>query len=63
MGKLHSLRRAIERDPKDFLEMYRPSAWRHRGKWVASEGLVGKRSFHKFIVHVLEGMGYKVGRK
>jgi hypothetical protein len=60
MGKLHTLRRAIERNPEQWRGRFGPARrayyckrdkrWEPRGYW-------GPRSYRSFIEHVLAGVG------
>ncbi len=57
MGKLHTLRRAIERDPDEFRSMFSKDAYgaiwsRWSGKWVQADYC--DRSYRSFVRRVLQ---------
>jgi hypothetical protein len=59
MGKLHTLHRAIEREPGKW-HYYNSvcAAWRtHDGKWEPVSWLSGSRSYRNFVRHVLRSLG------
>lgn len=68
MGKLHSLRRAIEREPEKYMVRY-PSvlyvvkaARFHSatGQWQPYSSFWGGAAYRSFVLHVLESLGYQV---
>lgn len=66
MGKLHTLRRAIERNPEDWFyerrygyprtENIARAARFYRGQWIPVLGWGS--SYKSFVKHVLEELGY-----
>ena len=67
MGNLHTLRRAIERDPESFVlhvtwnDTYRARSARfYEGQWHARHSYFGKSSYRNFVQSVLNTLGYTV---
>lgn len=70
MGKLHTLRRAIEREPEkwftkawandDLIMPYAAHRW--RDKWEPYRGWYGSgsKAYRRFVAKVLKNLGYKV---
>lgn len=61
MGKLHTLRRAIERNPEDWFSKIHSitvrSAERWDGKWIPNE-YYSHLSYQGFVRKVLQDLGY-----
>lgn len=65
MGKLHTLRRAIQREPQKFIIKcgeisYTSGAWFKDGAWLPSNSLYYLTSYRRFVRSVLHHMRYYV---
>jgi len=66
MGKLHTLRRAIERNPKEWMhenycrKVVMSAKKTKTGQWVPFLGWCSKKSYRSFVKHVLKELGYDV---
>jgi hypothetical protein len=63
MGKLHTLRRAIEREPNKFINTYARTAlpvYCYRGTWYPRSYSLGNSPYRTFVRKVLCDLGYVV---
>ncbi len=62
MGKLHSLRRVIERDPQRWIhyQRARPAYINIFGQWQPVEIWSSRHSYRNFVRSVLRRLGYVV---
>lgn len=69
MGKLHTLKRAIQRHPEKYIVEFSglkktkyavSGAFFSNGKWIPSQKHWGYRSYQRFIAKVLKELGYDV---
>ncbi len=64
MGKLHTLKRAIERNPQKYISRYgivKGALFdRETMQWVSYPFYSYRPSYRRFVFHVLESMGVNV---